>query len=268
VDIIYLEREKGIIRYAIDSAKSKLKMLDAVESFNYLNNHPNIEIRELIKTITYAADHIKTKYHQEYIKEIMSISLAVMCKDEQFCKILSESLSLIKDYNVDIKQVGKLTKLDKIILKIAMKTAYTFMLEKDDHTKKLSILLSDANNTIINYLYNEIVTILNEEYDEKDSKMYIRFFEIGLYVLYQDTAYFDPFMWILDKVSCDKIRKIIKPFVKSPELWYCNIWVDSMALTSEQRKKGIIPQYEHSIVERRMVASKQISDLYKKLRLK
>jgi hypothetical protein len=75
-------------------------------------------------------------------------------------------------------------------------------------------------------------------------------------------------MSILDKISNKEVRRIIKQFVKPSNLWYVNIWIDGMALTSEQRAKGIIPPYEHSVVERKMVASKQTADLYKLLKQK
>lgn len=75
--------------------------------------------------------------------------------------------------------------------------------------------------------------------------------ELGLWICYKDTAYRDIFFYLLDEIlkRADEIRALIKPYVKPPEQWHVNVWIDSKNLTAEQVKKGEILQGSVSMAE-------------------
>jgi len=93
--------------------------------------------------------------------------------------------------------------------------------------------------------------------------------ELGMWICYKDTAYRDLFFSILDKIcaNADEIRKQIKPYVKPPEKWHVNVWMDSREQTAEKIAKGEIPQGSVSLAESVHVPSiqkKRLAELNKK----
>jgi len=75
--------------------------------------------------------------------------------------------------------------------------------------------------------------------------------EFGLWVCYKDTAYRDIFFYILDEIckNADEIRKQIKPYVKPPEKWHVNVWIDSKNETRKELEEGKILPGTVSIAE-------------------
>lgn len=75
--------------------------------------------------------------------------------------------------------------------------------------------------------------------------------QLGLWICYKDTGYRDIFFYLLDEIlkRADEIRELIKPFVKPPEQWHVNVWIDSKNLTSEQVEKGEILKGSVSFAE-------------------
>lgn len=75
--------------------------------------------------------------------------------------------------------------------------------------------------------------------------------ELGIWICYKDTAYRDIFFYILDEIckNSDKIRKQIKPYVKQPDQWHVNNWIDSKEITKKEIEEGKIPKGSVSIAE-------------------
>jgi len=75
--------------------------------------------------------------------------------------------------------------------------------------------------------------------------------QLGLWVVYKDTAYRDVFFWILYQLlkRADKILPLLEPYVKPAEEWQPNLWHDSKQITKEKRKKGELPDYGKSMEE-------------------
>ena len=93
--------------------------------------------------------------------------------------------------------------------------------------------------------------------------------ELFMWFGYKDTGYRDEFFYTLDDVlsHADEIRKLIKPYVKSPEKWHVNQWMDSRLETRKQIAEGKILKGSVSIAESVHVPDiqkKRFSELLKK----
>ena len=66
--------------------------------------------------------------------------------------------------------------------------------------------------------------------------------ELFLWIAVNDTAYRDIFFYALDEMlkRSDEIRSLIKPYVKQPDQWHVNVWIDSVNLTHEKVENGEI----------------------------
>ena len=111
--------------------------------------------------------------------------------------------------------------------------------------------LSHCGNPVfsrITYLLNEAADNVSEKYQEKVIREYG---ELLLWILYKDTAYRDPAMWVLYQLlkNADIILKELEPYVNEPEDWYVNAWNESKKNTAEQRKKGKVSAVTKSLDE-------------------
>lgn len=77
------------------------------------------------------------------------------------------------------------------------------------------------------------------------------FSELGLWVCYKDTAYRDPFFWVLNEIlkDADQLKKDIAPYVKDPKDWYCPRWQDTKEHTSKLKEEGKIPKGETDMAQ-------------------
>ena len=266
MDITYLEREKKITMCLMQAVADRISVLNSQKCYRYLLNHPDTDIVNLIKIVHKAADHMQVEWHRDLIKDTMNVALAVCCRNEQYVKMLSKILSSIYGRDVNISCHKKFGMVDSALLAILMKVTNKLLKQSSYSIDEIHDILKSCTNGTVSFIHDESDKAMKEVLDEKEYDIIIPFFETMLYILYQDTAYRDPFFWILDKIARPELRKLIKPYVKLPKEWYVNIWFNSVKLTDEQQKKGIIPNYEHSLVERRMVPTKQNFDLNKKLR--
>lgn len=75
--------------------------------------------------------------------------------------------------------------------------------------------------------------------------------ELVLWIAVNDTAYRDIFFYALDEMlkRADEIRSLIKPYVKPPNKWHVNVWIDSKGLTDEKVENGEILKGTVSMAE-------------------
>jgi len=78
--------------------------------------------------------------------------------------------------------------------------------------------------------------------------------EIGIWIgAYKDTAYRDWFFYMLDdflkQENVEKLRELIKPYVKEPKDWHVNLWIDSKEMTKQKREKGELLKNQKSEAE-------------------
>ena len=89
--------------------------------------------------------------------------------------------------------------------------------------------------------------------------------ELGLWILYKDTAYRDVFFCILADllIHSDELLEEIKPYVKHPDKWYTNNWVKSKEKSKKLKDSGEIPPYAKSLEESIYTPSEQNKRLKK-----
>jgi len=264
MDISNLEREKSIMRCLTKSIPLRIAGLDSASCYDYLLSHPNIEVGKLITVIYYAADQITNPWQKKMIKATMSVGLAVCCRNEKYASVLSKILTQLYGYDVNIEKHKSFNPLEKAMLKILLKTSDKIFKERIHALNMAHDLLFNCSNESISFIHGITSDAMKDGFDEKEYNRTFPLFEFLLYILYLDTAYRDPFFWILDKISRQEMRDAISQHVIKPYDWYVNVWVRSKKLTAEQKARGVIPPYGHSIVERRMVPTKQSLDLKKK----
>jgi hypothetical protein len=142
--------------------------------------------------------------------------------------------------------------------------------------KKYSITL-EKGQTFIDYIHNDLKMSTNPGV----RKFYKLILEAGhamptdyhssticdlgafaLWTMYKDTAYRDPFFWILDQLQKDpEFEKDIKEFVKDPSDWYCPQWIRSKNDTERMRKANEISALEMSSAEARFVPELQVKEI-------
>jgi len=106
--------------------------------------------------------------------------------------------------------------------------------------------IKHCGNPIIRIIHEEMIRGLDAiDPDAKHQKDVPK--EIGeflLWILYRDTAYRQPSMYILKNIldRKDEIEKHMDKYYVKPENWYANQWRESKRITKEQQKKGEIPE--------------------------
>ena len=240
--------------------------LDSASCYKYLVNHPNPEIVELISIVHKAADEITNNWQRKLVKSMVDIGLTVCCKDEKYSKILSKVLTQLYDRNVEIKKYKSFNVAEKAMIRLLLKASDKILKQRASTLNMAHELLSDCSNEAISFIHFVSSEAMKDELNEKEYAKISKMFEFLLYVVYLDTAYRDPFFWILDKFVRKDMQIVIARHVVEPIDWYVNVWVRSKRLTSTQQKNGVIPPYAHSVVERRMCSTKQMYDLKKGLK--
>jgi len=265
MDINKIDREKRIVQCLLATIPIKIKSLNSDECYRYLVNHPDTDIRNLIKVVHVAANHVECSYHRDLIKTMMNIGLAACCRNEKYTKVLSDVMSAVYDHEVNIKPYKKFNVIEQVMIKILLKVLHKTMKQSTYRLNEVHGLMDDCTNDAVSFIYKVSNYSMKDTLTEKECSLLVPFFDVGFYTLYQDTAYRDIFFWVLNKMANPELKAVIKPFVNPPKKWYVNIWYTSKHITGQLRRSGSIPQYEHSVVERRMIPAKQMSDLSKKL---
>lgn len=120
-----------------------------------------------------------------------------------------------------------------------------------------------------NPVFSRIAFWLNKAADEVNTvyqqKMIREYGELFLWIMYKDTAYRDPGLWVLYQLlkNADVLLKEIEPYVKEPENWYVNAWAESKKNTQEAHDKGKIPSTHKSLDESIFTPQEQMKRLKK-----
>lgn len=129
--------------------------------------------------------------------------------------------------------------------------ALWFIYKKSGKTKEfISEDMKHCGNDVIRKMMNKINEGLNEIKEEPQRNRTREVAEFMLWIMYKDTAYRQPFFYILNEIIKDKdIFKGMNNFIVEPKNWYVNQWHDSKAMTDKQRKEGKITDGELSQCE-------------------
>jgi len=158
----------------------------------------------------------------------------------------------------------------RIIAKFAQKKL------ESDYKQRYGVKL-EKGQTFIDYVHNDLKMCTNPGI----RKIYNQILQAGqgmptdyhssticdlgafmLWTMYKDTAYRDPFFWVLDNLMKDKdFSRDIHEFVKPPQDWYCPRWIESKKKTAQMRKDNEIGVYDLSSEEKRFVPSIQQNEI-------
>lgn len=118
-------------------------------------------------------------------------------------------------------------------------------------------------------LYQIVAECLNETASKFDTpyhnKVTSEYGELGLWIMYKDTAWREAFVELLAQLFERKeiIEPLIKEYRKPKEKWYTNLWWNSRNKTKKLRESGEIPRYGKSHEESIFTPEEQAKRLSK-----
>lgn len=155
-------------------------------------------------------------------------------------------------------------------LKEAMKKAKELGLVNDSDKKIIEVMHDDLRNCT-NYPIRKLYMKMMESAScmgEKYQASVIT--ELGapiLWILYRDTAYRDPFFWMLNELIDDPdMQKNIGPYVKPPGMWYCPNWKEAKDSSRNKVESGELTRFDMSEEEKFFVPKLQYEKQEKILR--
>lgn len=260
-DITAGEHSKKLIRFAILLARKKLGDKATIENIRKdLQNSKNDTIRFIHSYITKTADEIKEVFQETTFRELSEFALWLAYNHPDLRVILFSSLKSFFRFEVDYTfEDSKLSKIDLFLIKQLIKYA-----ANESKVWHVNDTLEDNMKYISHPTFKFLLTVITTQFDsynEENLKSFLRLITLGIWAVYRDTGYIDPACWMIYKISNNQLRKTLKNDFLQPSQWYVNLWYEGKKLTSEKRKKGEIPVYEFSTLERRCVPSKQFADL-------
>ena len=123
---------------------------------------------------------------------------------------------------------------------------------------EISYDMQHCGNPIIRRIYNKINEGLDEIKEEPQRNRTKEVAEFFLWILNKDTAYRQPFFYILNEMLKDKeMFKGIEKYVTEPDKWYVNQWHESKEVTKKKREDGKITDRELSPAELIYVPNEQ-----------
>jgi len=109
----------------------------------------------------------------------------------------------------------------------------------------------NCGNLGIRYIANLNMTTAEFVKCDHQKNIQLELVELFLWFVYKDTAWRDQFFYILDELlkDADEVRALIKPYVKTPDKWHVNCWMDSKEETKKQTEEGKIAKGQVSFSE-------------------
>ena len=117
----------------------------------------------------------------------------------------------------------------------------------------------NCGNPIIRYFYKELMQMADGIEEKHQSGLIREFGEFALWVVYRDTAYRQPFVYMIKNLldKKDEFYPIVEKYYKEPKDWYVNLWHDAKEITKKQRAEGKIINSELSEAEKYFVPGVQ-----------
>jgi len=103
-----------------------------------------------------------------------------------------------------------------------------------------------CGNPVIRKLW-KLMDVGGELKEEYQQDIMLDLGELLAWIIANDTAYRDPFFYIIKKMldMKDEIYDDVLKYYKEPEDWYCNVWHDAKERTKELKVKGDLPDVDH-----------------------
>ena len=147
---------------------------------------------------------------------------------------------------------------DKKIIRFALWYARKKLAE-GRNKDQISRDMKYCGNPVIRQLMEKIINGLDEIKSEPQRNRTRELVEFFMWVLYKDTAYRQPFFYILKSIldNQKEIFKDLDKYVVKPGKWYVNNWHESVKITEKHQKNGKITSNELSHAELIYVPSQQ-----------
>lgn len=128
----------------------------------------------------------------------------------------------------------------KKVLRMVLKTGMKFM---GLSPKIIESDLMSTQNPVIKNLNTLVLATSNAIKSKWQSDVVKTFGQAFLWIAYKDTAYREPFFWMLQQLLdvADDFSKINKPYVAPPDEWQPNLWIASREKSKNMKDKGEIP---------------------------
>jgi len=118
-----------------------------------------------------------------------------------------------------------------------------------------------CTNPVIRSMYNKMMESTQYMDEKYQAEIIKQFGGVFLWILYRDTAYRDPFFWVISEVIKDPcFQDNLNQYVKSPDMWYCPNWNKSKKITAEKRDVGELTRFELSPTENIFVPKMQAQE--------
>lgn len=255
-------REKKIVRLTMKLALAKFGTSHE-KIHNELSNSSNPAIELIVSTIDKALSNLKCK--KEIARNIPELAIWILIHSKRYKDILPNMSKALLGAEYIQEDTKKLSYLDDVIISIIIKHMYK-QLDGFFTFREIIKDTIDYANPALNYIYKEFNKNVN--LDSVWKQIHVdALTRLFLWFAQRDTAYRDMFFWIIYHIGNIKLKKLTKPYVKPPEKWYGNLWIDGQELTKKKRKKGEISEYEFSEIERLCVPSirsKEINDIVRR----
>lgn len=100
--------------------------------------------------------------------------------------------------------------------------------------------MMNCGNPVIASIMQDIRKYAGEIKQDYHKSVITDFVELLLWIIYRDTAYRDPFFYILKHMldKKDELMPMIMEYYKEPDKFYVNAWTDSLDHTDKLKKEG------------------------------
>jgi len=114
--------------------------------------------------------------------------------------------------------------------------------EYDVDFKQMEEDLENCGNPVVALIWKEIKEAGSQIKEEHQRITAYEFPMVALWIVYRDTAYNAPFMYIIKKIldKSEKLTPYVDRYYKEPKDWYVNVWHDAKAKTAKLKKEGKI----------------------------
>lgn len=136
------------------------------------------------------------------------------------------------------------------------------------NSKEISDEMSTCGNPVIRRLKRVVDKCADYIKEDWQTQMVKEFGgEFALWIAYKDTAYRQPFMWMLKQMldMKDELYPLVMKYYVEPEDWYVNIWHESKNKTKRDRETGVISGNDKSELEKYFVPSIQSKRIIQEL---
>lgn len=106
--------------------------------------------------------------------------------------------------------------------------------------------LDSCGNIVIGKIWKEVKEMADEIKEGYQKDIAIEFPAFILWAVYRDTAYINPFFYVLTKImrEHERLLPIAEKYYKEPKDWYVNRWHSTKAESARLKAEGKIPDIE------------------------